>query len=344
MEYSGHDFEIAKASLGKRSAQVAEGRILDIVKASKITFNELSAWYLKQTSVTRLKSFNRVVIGIKNFNLIFGDSIVSKITKEDVVRYQEKRLNDTVQRHGCKQAGTRKISQQTVDTEIMLVKAMVNYGFMEDHIDGTALKVFKRIKKQVRPGANARTRTITSNEFERIINHAPDHIRAFMVIGLNTGMRLGEIRQLRWSNIDSEMKFIRLHSDDTKEKRPKVIPINHNVRDILASQKRYIDHDYVLTYHGAPISTPGGIRHGFQSAIKAAGILHGRDVQGGMIFHDIRRTVKSNMLKAGIDKVHRDMILGHSLQGMDKHYMVSSDSELERAMGIYSLLIDSKNW
>ncbi len=41
----------------------------------------------------------------------------------------------------------------------------------------------------------------------------------------------------------------------------------------------------------------------------------------GIIFHDLRRTVKTNMLSAGVDKVYRDTILGHSLQGMDVHYM-----------------------
>ena len=39
------------------------------------------------------------------------------------------------------------------------------------------------------------------------------------------------------------------------------------------------------------------------------------------------------MLSAGIDKVYRDMILGHSLRGMDIHYMSPSEDDLHRAMG-----------
>ena len=31
--------------------------------------------------------------------------------------------------------------------------------------------------------------------------------------------------------------------------------------------------------------------------------------------------VKTNMLNAGVDKVHRNIILGHSLPGLDVHYM-----------------------
>jgi integrase len=343
-EYSGTDFEQAKASDGKRSCQKAEGRILDILQTSKMTFRQISEWYLSQTAVTRLKSFQRVKIGIENFNAVYGETIVSSITKDDLIKYQDKRKSDVIKRMGSKNPGTRTVSLTTIDTEIMLVKAMINYAFMEDKIDGTALKVLRRIKKQVRPGTNARTRILSAKEYHQIVDKAPDHIKAFIVIAMNTGLRLGEIRQLQWYHIDKDKCFIRLQSGDTKEKKPKVIPINHNVKKELEHQLRWIRHDYVLTYHGEPIVTPGGIKHGFQTAVKAAGILHGRDVQNGLIFHDIRRTVKSLMLKAKIDKVLRDMILGHALLGMDKHYMVATEDELMKAMVSYTSFADENLW
>jgi hypothetical protein len=46
----------------------------------------------------------------------------------------------------------------------------------------------------------------------------------------------------------------------------------------------------------------------------------------------MRRTVKPNMVNAGVDQVHRDVISGHSLQGMDVHYMAPSEEDLHRAM------------
>lgn len=73
---------------------------------------------------------------------------------------------------------------------------------------------------------------------------------------------------------------------------------------------------------------------------------YGRKVQEGITFHDFRRTAKTFMLKAGVDKVYRDKILGHALQGMDKHYMVVEDEDLKRAMGIFTDYLDKKpsNW
>jgi len=65
-------------------------------------------------------------------------------------------------------------------------------------------------------------------------------------------------------------------------------------------------------------------------------------VPNGITFHDLRRTVKTNMLNAGVDKVHRDIILGHSLHGMDVHYMSPSEDDLHRAMARYTDWLDGQ--
>jgi hypothetical protein len=46
-----------------------------------------------------------------------------------------------------------------------------------------------------------------------------------------------------------------------------------------------------------------------------------RKAENGIPMHDLRRTLKINMLEAGADKTYRDLILGHSLAGMDRHYI-----------------------
>ncbi|MBI4642523.1 MAG: hypothetical protein HY790_12630 [Deltaproteobacteria bacterium] len=48
------------------------------------------------------------------------------------------------------------------------------------------------------------------------------------------------------------------------------------------------------------------------------------------------------MLSAGIDKVYRDTILGHSLQGMDAHYISPSEEDLHHAMTIYTTWFDAQ--
>ena len=48
------------------------------------------------------------------------------------------------------------------------------------------------------------------------------------------------------------------------------------------------------------------------------------------------------MLKAGIDKVYRDKILGHSLTGMDVHYMAPSENDLKTSMDRYTSWLDNQ--
>jgi integrase len=69
---------------------------------------------------------------------------------------------------------------------------------------------------------------------------------------------------------------------------------------------------------------------------------YGRKQENGITFHDIRRTVKTNMLKVNIDKVYRDIILGHSLTGMDSYYMAPTIDDLKNVMDRYTSWFDEQ--
>ena len=137
-------------------------------------------------------------------------------------------------------------------------------------------------------------------------------------------------------SIDWEKGFICLPAEIPKERKPKNIPMNHHVRETLKSLPHALHHDYVFTYKGEPIRDRGGLKRSFRTACKKADIPCGRNTPDGIIFHDIRRTVKTNMLNAGVNQVHRDLILGHSLQGMDAHYLVPNEDDLQREMDLYT--------
>ncbi len=89
-----------------------------------------------------------------------------------------------------------------------------------------------------------------------------------------------------------------------------------------------------------PITGRNGVRTAFRSACTKAGITYGRKAADGAIFHDIRRTVKTKMAAAGVDKVYRNAILGHSQEGMDAHYMAPSEDDLHQAMDKFTALLD----
>ena len=85
-----------------------------------------------------------------------------------------------------------------------------------------------------------------------------------------------------------------------------------------------------------------GLNRSFYTACKDANIPCGRKVENGITIHDFRRTFKTNMLKAGVDKVYRDTILGHSLEGMDSRYISLDDETLKQAMVKYTKWLDEQ--
>jgi integrase len=79
-----------------------------------------------------------------------------------------------------------------------------------------------------------------------------------------------------------------------------------------------------------------------KATCKRAGMPYGRKDPNGIILHDFRRTVKTDMVEAGIDKVYRDIILGHSLQGMDAHSVKPGEDVLRQAMARYTEWLDTQ--
>ena len=325
-DLNGYSIDDARTALSKRTVQKREKRILDILPESKITFNKLAEWYTGLAAVKKLSTYNRVVLALNRFNQTFGETIVSSLKNVDLEEYQ-----DTREQNG--------VAPATIDMELSIAQTMVNKAFINDKIGGESLKAFKRTARKLRKGSNARERVVTVAEYLKLVNAAPDHAWPLMVVAYNTGMRVGEVKLLRWPYIDWNKEFIRLPAEATKENRPKAIPINVNVMavfDALRPQISSVDdthHDYVFTYQGKPILAPQGIRKAFMAACKDAGLSYGED---GIVFKDFRRSVKTNMVAAGVPKVYRDTILGHSLKGMDVHYIKPSEKDLTAAMATYT--------
>ncbi len=325
----GFSLEEARDAEGKRRSQKRENRIFDMLPESKISFNELTKWYLGLTSVIKLASYDRVELALKNFTEVFGDFQLNEIKQVDLEEYQQRRKN-------------KNRADATIDMEVKYAQTAVTKAFDNDMVDGRCLKPFRKTKRLLEKGANVRKVKISIKQYKKLVKSAPAHYRAVLTIAFNTGMRLGEIKELLWSHIDWNNLMFRLPKDATKEGRAKDIPINHHVKAVLDSLPRSILCDHVITYMGKPLNGKSSLKKQFPETCQKAGIAYGRKATNGIVFHDIRRTVKTNMLFAGVDGPHRDSILGHSLKGMDMHYIVPSDESLTKAMDRFTKWLDGE--
>jgi len=317
----------ARKAEAKVKTQKTEKRpLFNLAPGADVTFEKLATWYRSLKEVKKLKSFDRIELILANFNAVNGKLFVNNVNLSDLTDYQDKRLED-----GC--------SPRTVDYEISVVKTMVTKAFHHQKIDGKPVLTFKLVKRKLKAGKNARTQTLTCGDYLNLISEAPQHLRSIIITAFHTGMRLGELLGLRWPYVDRKAAMIRLPAELVKTENPRRIPINHHMEKVLAALPRSINHDYVFMYRGARIAC---IKKSFISACESAGVLYGRKTVGGMTFHDIRRTVKTNMLAAGMDKTYRDLIIGHELTGMDRNYIAPPDDQLTVAMNKYTTWIDAE--
>jgi integrase len=75
----------------------------------------------------------------------------------------------------------------------------------------------------------------------------PDYLRPILTIGYHTAMRSGEIRDIKWSQVDFLNNVIRLDADQTKGNTARQIPIFGELKKALLAQqaRRQPDCPYV---------------------------------------------------------------------------------------------------
>lgn len=132
--------------------------------------------------------------------------------------------------------------------------------------------------------------------------------------------------------------FIRQPAEVVKTRKPRVIPINRHVREVFEKLPRGLPGTPVFRYRGRVLGDR--VNKSLKTACGQVGILYGQKETGGFCFRDIRATVKTNMLHAGVDEAMRDILLGHAKKGMDVHYLRIKDEDLLAVMDRYTAWLD----
>jgi len=312
----GFSIKEAQAAEGKKRGQKKENRLFDTLPEVKMTFLDLTDWYLKLEKVKTLASYDILQVYLKKFNSQFGDMIVSRIRPADLENLIEKRKKE-----GCADA--------TIDQEIGKVRAMVFKAFDNDVVGGDTIKTFKKIGKLSRGNANARSRIISPAEFAAMLKAAPQHLQHILMMAYHSGMRKNEILSLTWDKVDLKKRFIYLEAADTKDKEKRSIPISNKLYVTLKKIPKAIHDRHVFLYNGKPITD---LRTGLRKACKASGVSYGREKKSGFVFHDLRHTFNTNMRKAGVPESVIMRITGHSTRAMFDRYNTVDEGDLRQAI------------
>jgi len=169
----------------------------------------------------------------------------------------------------------------------MLNKA-VDWGMVESS-PFKGVKLFKV--------SNINLRIINNEEFNLLYESSSLDLKPILLCAISTSMRLGELLNLKWNDINLNSGYIKVR--DSKNYEGRTIPINTTLLKALSDLKKHSEseYEYVFKYRKSIMRT-------WTNALKTSGIAHCR-------FHDLRHTFASRLVMAGVDLVTIKELLGH---------------------------------
>lgn len=114
----------------------------------------------------------------------------------------------------------RNYSIATCNRYISILKASFSKAYDWNMITEQRLKEIRKVKPL--QGETKRLRYLSKEEIDRLLSHCDSHLYPIVFTALNTGMRKGEILNLKWSQIDLKNGLILL--DKTKNGEPEKYP------------------------------------------------------------------------------------------------------------------------
>ena len=307
-------FRAAETLLIQRRQSIKEGKQPEIKRIANFMFNELADHYEKwidgRQASAKVKGY---IIGALRQR--FGNIPLRRFNTILVEQLQTELIG-----RGCKNGYTNKVMN--------VFKHMFTKAVEWDMVES---EVLKRIRKVKRLREDRRLRYLESKEeCQKLINACDSHLKPIVITALNTGLRKGNVLNLKWSNVDLRNGFLLI--DMTKNGERLEMPINETLRNTLLGIPRRIDGGYV--FHDPIIDRPyRDVKRSFTSACRRAGI---RDFH----FHDLRHTFASHLIMAGVDLTTVSRLLGHKDIKMTLRYAHLAPHHTKRAVDILDSTIN----
>ncbi|MCX6338912.1 MAG: site-specific integrase [Candidatus Aureabacteria bacterium] len=282
----------AEQMLAIRKAAILQGRF-EIKKRRKCpTLAEFSTQYLEHSKATK-RSWRRDIDIIKHLNRVMGSYRLDQVTPEVVEKYKLQRRQEILSRPKYRDRDPRDVPMSTANRELACLKNMFNMAIKWGRAEKNPARQVQFYKVD-----NLMQRILSDEEIKALLDSCNGHLRDIVIIALNTGMRLGEILNLTWEQINLPHGYITVIK--TKSGKQRQIPINGEVRKVLNGHKR--DGIFVFDNNGKSF---GSVKTAFHNALRRSGIARCR-------FHDLRHTVATKMVLAGVSLPVVKEILGHA--------------------------------
>jgi integrase len=293
--------------LKRRLAEMGHGRLVG-PQAERLTFADLSKMVVEDYQINARKSVPPLVRLTQYFP---AHTRALDITTDVVKRYIQHRLSQGA-------------AAATIKNEVGALGRAFTLAYRSGHLPHRPYLPSPRVN-------NARTGFFTDGEVRALLKHLPEYLRPFVEAAYITGWRRGELRNLRWSQVDWEGGTIRLERGTTKSGEPRSFPfaVHPRLAALLREQRestsafeRANDAVCLWVFHrnGHQVSW---YYDGWKTACKKAGVP-------GRLLHDLRRSAVRNLVRAGASEQVSMSITGHKTRSVfDRYHIVSSSDQVE---------------
>jgi integrase len=252
-----------------------------------------------------------------------ADADVNRITRDLVTRYR----NELASR----------LSVASVNHDLGVVKSYLKHCRREGWLHDNPAEFVDKLKR--RHDSALQRRPFTRDELRAVIDVCPPEWRSMVLFGVYTGQRLGDLRRMKWDNIDLNLGMIRFRTSKTG--RQQHIPIAAPLRVHLESLPRVSEYLHPRLAKLQPVTASGQ----FADILAAAGLREkkrhrahhgkGRDAAKTMMalsFHSLRHTAVTMLKEAGVPAALVMEIIGHDSALISQHYTHIGDDVLAAAM------------
>jgi len=178
---------------------------------------------------------------------------------------------------------------------------------------------------------------ITKDELQSLLSNCKNEdLRDIIMVAFMTGMRRGELINLRWEQVNLGLRIVSLNNRIhlTKSRRIRTVPLSDDVLEILRNRFANKTNEYVFTFNTNKWS--GHLQNMFYKIVIAT---FGEN--SGVTFHTLRHSFASHLVMSNVHLLAVSKLLGHTDIATTQIYSHLAPNNLQEAVEV--LNIKNKN-
>ena len=206
----------------------------------------------------------------------------------------------------------KRVSERTLRAYFVTLASAFETGKRWNLIAGNTFRQVEKPKlRELQPAY------LKKDDFHKLLDTVEDpDLRDLYICAVSTGLRLGELSSLQWTNVDFERGVINIRNSEqftTKSGRNRTVPMNAQVLSIMQERQSRAGSELVFHRNGRRM-TKEYVSKGFRYYANKAALdkrLH---------FHSLRHTFASWLVAEGVSLYEVQKLMGHSSISITQTY------------------------